>query len=242
MVVAELEIYHSRPIAPTRRVSLGKMHLPADPPPGFGGILLGAIVANNIAEIDPDLIPDLMRLTTELEEGRRVPQPRLRYRYQEDKIGLQPSRHRLLGHGEELSFEFDDDNGLPAQQVLGAVYAAGRLDRAVRSAVMQSVRRAVRWAGGTDGDLIATLAGVGRGRPLSVLAFENPVSWARGVLRLDEPAGGNGNGRGAPVPRGEVQRKFREELMAAHPDHGGSTDGAAQRIAELSEARRILLG
>jgi hypothetical protein len=216
------------------------MNLPADPPPGFGGILLGGIVANNIAEIDPDLVPDLMRLTTELEEGRRVPQPRLRYRYQEDKIGLQPSRHRLLGHGEELSFDFDDDNGLPAQQVLGAVYAAGRLDRSVRSAVMQVVRRAVRWEGDIDGELIATLAGVGRGRPLSAFAFENPVSWAIGVLGLDPAVRGKGNG--GRVPRGEVQRKFREELMSAHPDHGGSSDDAAQRIAELTEARRVLLG
>ncbi len=197
-------------------------------------------MANNIAEIDPDLVPDLMRLTTELEEGRRVPQPRLRYRFQEDKIGLQPSRHRLVGHGEELSFDFDDDNGLPAQQVLGAVYAAGRLDRSVRSAVMQSVRRAVRWQGGVDGDLIATLAGVGRGRPLNAFAFENPVSWAIGVLGLDPT--GRATGTVGGVPRSEVQRKFREELMAAHPDHGGSSDAAAQRIAELTEARRILLG
>ena len=73
-------------------------------------------------------MPDLLRLTTELEEGRRIPQPRLRYRFQEDNIGLQPSRHRLIGEGEELAFDFDDDNGLPTQQVLGAVYAAGRLD------------------------------------------------------------------------------------------------------------------
>src|ERR1700748_2306278 len=104
MVVAELEVYHSRPIAPTRRVSIGKMVLPTDPPPGFGGILLGGIVANHIMGIDPDLVPDLLRLTTELEEGRRIPQPRLRYRLQEDKVGLQPSRHRLIGHGEALRF------------------------------------------------------------------------------------------------------------------------------------------
>lgn len=238
MIVAELEIFHSRPIAPTRRVSLGKMHLPADPPPGFGGILLGGIVAANIREIDPDLVPDLLRLTTELEEGRRIPQPRLRYRFQEDKIGLQPSRHRLLGHGEALTFEFDDDNGVPPQQILGAVYAAGRLDRAVRPAVMAALRRAVRWEGGADDDLIATLAGVGRGRPLSAQAFGDPVSWAVDVLGLDSTPR---NGGGRPV-RGDVQRRFREELMAAHPDHGGSIDGAAQRIAELTEARRILLG
>ena len=235
MIVAELEVFHSRPIAPTRRVSLGKMNPPTDPPPGFGGILLGGIIAANIAEVDPDLVPDLLRLTTELEEGRRIPQPRLRYRFQEDKVGLQPSRHRLIGEGEELTFDFDDDNGLPTQQVLGAVYAAGRLDPKVRHAVMQTIRRAVRWEGGVDGDLIATLSGVGRGRPLSAFAFENPVSWALGVLGL--PANGGGHpGRKA------VQQQFREQLMAAHPDHGGDPDGAAQRISELTEARRVLLG
>jgi hypothetical protein len=38
-----------------------------------------------------------------------------------------------------------------------------------------------------------------------------------------------------------VQRRFRELLRAAHPDHGAAHDGAAQRIADLTEARRILL-
>ena len=41
VLLAELEIWHSRPIAPTRRVALGRSLLPVDPPPGFGGILLG---------------------------------------------------------------------------------------------------------------------------------------------------------------------------------------------------------
>jgi hypothetical protein len=31
-------------------------------------------------------------------------------------------------------------------------------------------------------------------------------------------------------------------LRDAHPDHGAEADGAAQRIAELTEARRILTG
>src|SRR3954452_17960489 len=105
MVVAELEIYHSRPIAPTRRVSLGKMNLPTDPPPGFGGILLGGIIAANIGEVDPDLVPATPPLATALEEGRRTPQPRLRSRFQEDEIGLQPSRPRLIGDGEVLVFD-----------------------------------------------------------------------------------------------------------------------------------------
>ena len=104
---------------------------------------------------------------------------------------------------------------------------------------MQTIRRAVRWQGRVDGDLIATLSGVGRGRPLSAFAFENPVSWALDVLRF--PAGTKVGPRGS-LPRGEVQLRFREALMAAHPDHGGEAEGAAQRIAELTEARRILLG
>jgi hypothetical protein len=240
MVVAELEVYHSRPIAPTRRVSLGKMVLPTDPPPGFGGILLGGIVAHHIMGIDPDLVPDLIRLTTELEEGHRIPQPRLRYRFQEDKIGLQPSRHRLIGHGEALRFEFDDANGLPAQQVLGAVYAAGRLDPSVRHSVMNAVRRAVRWEGPIGPDLISVLAGVDRGRPLSAFAFENPRSWALDVLGID-PRLANGDEREAEG-RARIQRRFREQLRSAHPDHGGDVDLAAERISELTEARRILLG
>ena len=244
MIVAELEVYHSRPIAPTRRVSLGKMQLPADPPPGFGGILLGGIVANHIGAVDPDLVPDLMRLTSELEDGHRIPQPRLRHRLQEDKIGLQRSRHRLIGEGEALHFEFDDPHGLPAQQVLAAVYAAGRVDPAVRHGVMTAVRRAIRWQGAVGDDLIAVLAGVGVGRPLSTHALEDPRAWAIEVLGLaprPRPAR-NGASPDAETGRTAVQRSFREQLRAAHPDHGGDVDAAAQRIAELTEARRILLG
>ena len=48
MVLAELEVWHSRPITPTRRVALGHLVLPADPPPGFGGLLLGAVVAAHL--------------------------------------------------------------------------------------------------------------------------------------------------------------------------------------------------
>jgi hypothetical protein len=230
MVVAELEVFHSRPIAPTRRVSVGETNLPCDPPPGFGGILLGGVVAHHIGGIDPDLVPDLLRLTIELEDGRRVPQPRLRYRLQEDKVGLQRSRHRLLGDGEGLRFDFAEVHGLPAQHVLGAVYAAGRLPPTVRPTVMGALRRAVRWEGLVGEDLIAALAGAGRGRPLTAQALEDPRAWAISVLGLQ-----------MDPDRTLVQRQFREQLRAAHPDHGGDEEMAAQRIAELTEARRILL-
>ena len=40
MLLAEIEIRHSRAIAPTRRVALGPYWLPTEPSPGYGGILL----------------------------------------------------------------------------------------------------------------------------------------------------------------------------------------------------------
>ena len=61
------------------------------------------------------------------------------------------------------------------------------------------------------------------------------MQWALGVLGLTD-------GVAVAVPdRDDVQRQFRDLLRVAHPDHGGAIDGAAQRIADLTEARRILL-
>ena len=251
VIVAELEVWHSRPIAPTRRVALGRASLPVDPPPGFGGILLGGIVATNIGHLDPDLVPDLLRLMIQLEDGARVPQPRLRHRLQVDRVGLQRSRLRLLADGDELSFDFDRAHAAPAQLVLGATYAAGQLLPGPRRAVMATLRRAVTWAGGPGPDLIAALAGAPRGQDLSAFAFENPVGWALEVLGFGEGSVGPGDGApstGRPAGHGSrrpdrsaVTRRFRELLREAHPDHGGEQDGAAQRIADLAEARRILL-
>ena len=118
MILAEIEVFHSRPIAPTRRVALGRLNLPVLPAPGFGGLLLGGIVAGYIEQLDPDLFDDLHRLTLQLQEGRRVPQPRLRHRFQQDRIGLTRSVHRLVGEGEDLAFELAD-KGAAAQHILG---------------------------------------------------------------------------------------------------------------------------
>jgi hypothetical protein len=61
------------------------------------------------------------------------------------------------------------------------------------------------------------------------------VSWALSLLDL--------RGADALVPtRKDIQQAYRIQLRAAHPDHGADELGAAGRIAELSEARRILLG
>jgi len=266
MVLAELEVYHSRPVAPTRRVALGEMRLPVDPPPGFGGILLGGIVAANIGGVDPDFLPDLARLTTRLEEGMNVPQPQLRYRFQKDRIGLTRSTHRLIGHGDALAFEFDDANGEPSQQLLGAVYAVGELRPTARRAVMGTVRRAITWQGTIGPELITALAGFNKGASWSTHALSHPIEWALEVLEFEADAvaagagrtngggangsaanGANGagvrvNGKGIGPDRIEIQRRYRRLLIEAHPDHGGQADDAAQRIADLAEARRILLG
>jgi hypothetical protein len=229
MPLAHLEVYHSRPIAPTRRVAIGDQDLPVTPAPGFGGILLGGIVAAHMPGLDPDLFDDLDRLTLQVEAGMRIPQPRLRHRLQDDRVGLQRSVHRLQGDGEELHFEIDD-KGSPAQHILAAVYVAGTLELGPRALVMDAVRKGMRWAGNIDNALVAHLSGLARHHEWSRQAYQDPVGWALGVLALDARPG-----------RKDVQQKFRELARRAHPDHGGDREGAAVRLAELAEARRILL-
>lgn len=238
MILAELEVFHSRPIAPTRRVALGRKNLPVSPAPGFGGILLGGIVAGHMAGLDPELFDDLHRLTLQLQEGHRIPQPRLRHRFQTDRIGLTRATHRLVGQGEDLAFELDH-KGAAAQQILAAVYAAGQLPLVARGRVMDVVRSAMRWSGPLDRGFVAHLSGLDRSRQWSARAFHDPVQWAIEVLGLT--VGGDPDESRVVPGRSEVQRRFRDLLRVAHPDHGGAREEAAHRIAELSEARRILL-
>jgi hypothetical protein len=238
-VLAELEIFHSRAIAPTRRVALGDSTLPIEPPPGFGGILIGGVVAAHITAIDPDLHADLMRLTVQVEEGQRIPQPRLRYRLQSDRVGLLRSQFRLIGEGEDVSFDFDE-RATPAQAILGAVYATGRIEPPARHVVMSTIRRAMRWVGPIGPDLVANLIGMSH-TPHAMSAFRDPEAWALATLGFGINGNGGGAAHTARPSRRQVQRQFRSLLRDAHPDHGGEADDAAQRIADLSEARRILL-
>jgi len=231
--LAELELFCSRPHAPTRRVALGKSFLPCEPTPGFGGVLLGGVVARFLSEIDEEMIPDVKALTHELETGRRVPQPRLRFRLQVDTVGLDAASHRLVSTGDVLAFEFDE-RGAPEQQILGAIYAAAALTPSLRRPIMTVIRRAITWGGPVGPDLIASLSGF-RGAVLgSRRAVGDPVQWALSCLGLPTAVS-------APSPK-DVQRNYRERLREVHPDHGAAVEGAAQRIAELSEARRILIG
>jgi hypothetical protein len=228
MLLAELEVHHSRPAQPTRRLALGHLVLPVDPPPGLGGVLLGAVVAQHARTLTSDDINDVTRLIDHVEHGRRVVQPCLRHRYQVDRHGLAVSRHRLWSEDDEIKFDFDS-NGTDLAQVLAAAYALERLDIAHRRVVAPVMRRAVRWRGPIGPALVAHLAGA---RSAEITALADPRGWALGVL-------GFPTGVASPSKR-EVTKRYRERMRSVHPDHGGDGSSASVAISELAEARRIL--
>jgi hypothetical protein len=228
-LLAEVEIFHSRTQSPTRRLSLGNLVLPVDPAPGLGGLLLGGIVAAHLHEVEEELVPDVHRLVLQVDRGDRVVQPRLMHRYQIDRQGLSRSRHRLVGDGERLSYEFES-NGSALQQVLGAIYSLERLDVLVRHALTPVLHKAMRWRGPIDTSFLSYLAGSATS---SITAMTDPRAWALELLGF--PAG-----TVSPSKR-DVQRRYRESLRDVHPDHGGSVNDAGQRIEQLGEARRVLL-
>lgn len=234
IVVAELEICHSRPIAPTRRVALGSRNLPVDPAPGAGGVLLAGIVAHNGPRVAPELREDLVNVLATLAVGQNVIQPRVRHRFQSDRVGLTVSTQRLVAEGTSLSFEFEDESARPVQLALGALYAAASLPAVTRVPVFEAIRSSLVWARPVDNSFISWLMD-GQSVDLADLqAWNDPVAWAMEILEIER------SNDDAP-PKRVVQRKFRSLLREAHPDHGGITEGAATRIAELTEARRILL-
>lgn len=232
MLVAELEVHHSRGFSPTRRIALGDLWLPTDPPPGFGGVLLAGIVAAGCSALagDDEVLDRVEALLDDLEARRRVVQPRVLHRFQSDVHGLDRSHHRLLGEAESLTLEVDG-HGAVLPQILGALYAAGRLSYRARPAVFRLLRRATRWTGGLDDRLVEFLTGDEAGS-FRRRGVPNDERWALTVLRFTSTA---------EPGRGEILTRFRDLIRDAHPDHGGEVRDAAQRIADLSEARRILL-
>ena len=226
-VLAEIEVRHSRAIAPTRRVALGELYLPTDPP-GYGGLLLAAILGAWAAALPDEMRDGVDRLLWELEYGGSVAQPRLRHRFQTDVVGLDQSRHRLVDEGAGPVLHLDE-HGAPLPQILAAVYAAARLETKARPAVFRLLRRATRWEGGPDARLLRYLAS-------DEAAFRpqgpGDERWALEVLGFST--------RSEP-PRSDIVRRFRTLIRDAHPDHGAEVEGAGARITELTEAKRILL-
>jgi hypothetical protein len=228
VLLAELEIYHSRPTQPTRRLSLGNLVLPTDPPPGFGGLLLGAVVAQHIPGVDDDLHGGIRRLIVEIERDQRVVQPRLRHRFQIDRHGLARSLHQMHGDGDDILFEFGSA-GSDLAMVLGAVYAAERLDNSHRRIITPVLTKALTWRGPIGPALVAYLAG---STSTALTALADPRGWAMELLGFPVD--------GPPPSKRDVTKQYRRRMRDVHPDHGGEATDASKAILDLGEARRIL--
>ena len=235
MILAELNVWHSRPAVPTRRVALGDDNLNFEPTPGPGGLLLAAVVASYSQQLDDDGNADLNELLNRLEIGARIPQPRLRHRLQQDRIGLTRSTHRLvsLDNG-NISLELAPSDR-PEPHVLAALYRAGHEPSPTRRSLLTLLRSARRWQGQDSRDLLRYLTGDSSEVPWSGNQIVDPVSWALEVLGFPTQSA-------TDLPDSRlVRRTFRQMLRNAHPDHGGAASEAGSRIEALTAARNILL-
>src|SRR2546423_7781686 len=115
MLLAELNVRHTRRHMPTRRVALDGTYLPTSGP-GYGAVLLGAVVAEHKVALDEEQLEMLPRLVRDARDGLHVPRIALRYRLQTDTHGLDRSRHRLVG----------GDDGSLARRVGIAPHCPGR--------------------------------------------------------------------------------------------------------------------
>jgi hypothetical protein len=210
-------------------LALGRLLLPVEPAPGFGGILLGAVLAVHAGEVDEDLIPDLQRLLLEIERDSRVVQPRLRHRFQVDRHGLSYSTHRMTSVNDSIEFEFQN-NGNALQQALGAIYALERLDIGIRQQLVPVMLRAMKWRGPIGASFIEYLAGT---KVSSISALADPRAWALEIL-------GFPGGTVKPGKR-DIMAHYRDSVRRAHPDHGGNEIDASKLIIDITEARRVLL-
>jgi len=231
VILAELEIYHSRSVAPTRRIAVGDSRLPVEPAPGPGGLLLAVVVASGVVDLDDELRTDLAVLIKQVAAGLEIPQPRLRHRFQVDRIGLHSSSFHLIDRAGRLGLDEQAAYASPAQRVLGAVYAVRDLPRLLQPSVCELLQRAATWRGPIGPSLFDRLASEVDASSWHA-TLGDPMAWALDILRL--PARSD-------IDRRAVQRQFRQMLRDAHPDHGAEDHGAAERIADLTEARRILL-
>lgn len=231
MSLASVEAYLSRPIAPTRRIALGSLHLPIDAVPSFGGVLLGGMMARFARELEADVDEQLSVLLDKLELGVSVAQPQLRHRLQTDRVGLMKCRYSLDAEGERFRFRFDSRVGSPTQHVLTAAYAGATLQGEARTAAFAAMRKGLGWIGPIDERFVRFLTDR---RSIGATVGSDPVGWALTVLAVEGALSGEDLHRA-------VAMSFRRQLIEAHPDHGGNPSEAADRIAVLREARRILL-
>jgi hypothetical protein len=247
VLLAELTVRHTRRHMPTRRVALDHAYLPMTGA-RHGSLLIQTVIAENLAALDEEQLELLPRLLDDARRGLSIPRIALRYRLQTDVHGLDRSRHRVLGEDGRIIVELDV-HGAPVPQVLGTVIAAASMLPQSRDSAIQAIRlvlaRRYRFP---DGVLLRRLEfGVpqaappppgthwDRSRPPQEAEWAGVPSerrWAMEVLGLRAAM---------PIDRDDINRRFRRLLRDAHPDHGGARAEAAERIAELSAARDLLL-
>jgi hypothetical protein len=254
LLLAELNIRHTRRHMPTRRVAVDHGYLPTSGA-AFGGVLIGAVVAECVPGMDEDQIDALARLVDVARTGTlTVPRIALRYRLQRDTHGLDLSRHRIVSadveRGSMRPILELDLHGRPAPQVIGALMAGSQLPPSGRQVVFRFVDAALARPGvlpeGLEvrrryqglpgmrppGPGTTTTVGSGFEGADDWVGVPSERRWAMEVLGLQA---------GHAIERDDVQKRFRRLIRLAHPDHGGESMGAAERMAELSEARELLL-
>jgi hypothetical protein len=249
--LAELNVRHTRRHMPTRRVAIDPSYLPTAGG-AAGSDLLAAVVAEFVPQIDEETRVRVPWLLRRLADGAfEVPSIQLNHRLQTDTHGLDRSRHRLLDDDGTIVLELDV-HARPEPQVLGAFMAIAAMPPVARPPALDAMRRALRRPGIhphrwrvvrlIDGlptlrpDLAApSMPGVDTdptGEGALWLGIADDRRWAMETLGLRPDT---------RADRAEVQRRYRRLVRAAHPDHGGAQEGAADRLAQLSEARTILL-
>ena len=258
MLLAELNIRHTRRHMPTRRVAVDDGYLPTSGP-AFGGVLIGAVIAEHVPGLDEEQLDALAP------PGRRARATASPCRASRCGTGSRPTPTGSTSPGTASPAPTSrpgslrpilelDRHGPPAPQVIGALMAASRapavgpphrvpLRRRRASPAPACCPRASR-----SGACTRACPGCGPPRPGAAhRARRSAASTGRRVARACRRSGGgrwrcSGSTPACTIERDDVQRRFRRLVRLAHPDHGASSAGAAERIAELAEARELLLG
>ena len=260
VVLAELNIRHTRLHMPTRRVAIDPSYLPTVVG-SAGPDLIGAVSTEFISRIAKEKYKEIEGLLTAIStESLEIPSIHLQHRLQSDTHGLDRSRHRLLDDGVGIIVEIDV-HARPETQVLGMLIAIAQIPAINRDPFMACFRTAMKRRGAQARGMRVRLLerGVagdrpGMARPAEAVAGSggDPGAWDTQERMIQEGWIGVdvesrwamevlGLGPGAKIDRREIQRRYRRLLRSAHPDHGGDLEGAAERIARLGEARAVLL-
>jgi hypothetical protein len=248
MLLAELNVRHTRRHMPTRRVALGDLYLPTSGP-AYGATLLGAVTTEFVGDLDEEQRELVPRLLHDAREGLSVPRIALRYRLQIDTHGLDRSRHRILAEATttdrpQVVLELDR-HGRADPQVIGAILAAAALPPSARSialrAIDEALRRPVLPLGMSVRRLVFGAPDLRMPMPGARVAFAADELWVGVPAERRWAMEVLGLHAGMDVERDDVQSRFRRLVRLAHPDHGAEHERAAERLAELAEARELLL-